>query len=85
MVTSFGNDYTISDAMITPATKVAFGDFQCNAAFSIAKPLGKTPRDIAKVMLESLDVSEVFEAPTIAGIDSQVLLLLKNRLTNIQR
>lgn len=64
---SFGQEYYNADTMITPA-KNNFGDFQCNAAFSIAKPLESTPRDIAFKIIDSLDVADIFETPTIAGM-----------------
>jgi len=64
---AFGDDYVHMDAMITPATKVAFGDFQCNVALSIAKPLLSSPRDVALKIVDSLEISDIFETPTIAG------------------
>ena len=36
--------FGIKDAMVTPATKVEFGDYQCNAAMGLAKNLGMSPR-----------------------------------------
>ena len=33
-----------SDAMVTPATKLEFGDYQCNAAMGLAKHVGLSPR-----------------------------------------
>jgi hypothetical protein len=32
------------DAMVTTATKVEFGDYQCNAAMTLAKSVGMAPR-----------------------------------------
>lgn len=64
---AFGNEYLNNDTMITPATKSTFGDFQCNAAFSIAKPLNSKPRDVAFKLVDSLEISDIFETPTIAG------------------
>jgi hypothetical protein len=67
MKKSFGEEYYNADTMITPATKANFGDFQCNAAFSIAKPLNHSTRDVATKLAACLEVEEVFETPTIAG------------------
>ena len=36
--------FSISDAMVTPATKADFGDYQCNAAMGLAKSVGMNPR-----------------------------------------
>ena len=36
--------FGISDTMVTPATKLEFGDYQCNAAMSLAKNVGMSPR-----------------------------------------
>ena len=32
------------DCMVTPATKLEFGDYQCNAAMSLARNVGLSPR-----------------------------------------
>jgi hypothetical protein len=36
--------FSIADAMVTPATKEEFGDYQCNAALGLAKAVGMNPR-----------------------------------------
>lgn len=36
--------FSIHDAMVTPATKADFGDYQVNAAMGLAKSLGMNPR-----------------------------------------
>ncbi len=33
-----------NDVMVTPATKLEFGDYQCNAAMGLAKNVGMSPR-----------------------------------------
>lgn len=53
--------------MVGPSTSPRFGDYQSNVALPLAKKLSKKPRDIAKSILEKLDVSGICEAPTIAG------------------
>jgi arginyl-tRNA synthetase len=69
MGAAFGAEYALKDAMVTSATKSAKGsDYQCNAALPLAKLLGlPSPRDAAAALLAQLDVSGVFEAPTVAG------------------
>lgn len=57
------------DAMVTPATKLEFGDYQCNAAMSLAKPLHMSPRDCATLISQKLTplLKDVMEEPEIAG------------------
>ncbi len=64
---AFGNDAAHVDPMVVPAAKPEFGDYQANVAMSLAKKLGQKPRDIATRILEQLDVTDLCEAPTIAG------------------
>jgi len=52
---------------ITPATDPRFGDYQTNVAMLLAKPLRANPRQVAQQILEKLDVTEMCEAPEIAG------------------
>ena len=55
------------DPMVRPVQDEKFGDYQCNAAMSAAKTLGKKPRDVAAAIVERLDVADMCEAPEIAG------------------
>jgi len=61
--------FGIRDAMVTPATKAEFGDYQCNAAMGLAKNLGISPRDCANEIVDGLRplIGSVFEEPEIAG------------------
>jgi arginyl-tRNA synthetase len=45
----------------------AHGDYACNLAMQLAKPLRKPPRDIAKALIAALPESEVIEKMEIAG------------------
>lgn len=58
-----------SDAMVTPATKLEFGDYQCNAAMSLARNVGLSPRDCATKIVDGLRpiIGNVLEEPEIAG------------------
>jgi len=56
-----------SAPMVVPATRPEFGDYQCNAALPLAKPLKAKPRDIAQALLERIQVDDVFEPAEIAG------------------
>lgn len=60
-------DQAGKDAMLTPATRPDFGDYQCNAAMSLSKKLKKKPRDVATELLEKLHISDICVAPTVAG------------------
>src|SRR5881227_811107 len=52
---------------LTPATDPRFGDYQTNAALVLRKQRGENPREIAEKIVGNLDVSDVCEAPVIAG------------------
>lgn len=63
------------DPKLTPATREEFGDYQCNAALALTKKLQQkaepgtkiTGRQVANAILQTLDVSDFCDAPTIAG------------------
>jgi len=61
--------FTTRDAMVTPATKPEFGDYQCNAAMSLAKSAGLNPRECATKIVDQLRplIQEYMEEPEIAG------------------
>eukprot|EP00970_Alexandrium_tamarense_P002681 scaffold376_cov199-Alexandrium_tamarense.AAC.5 len=68
---SSAKPFTIGDSMVTPATKPEFGDYQCNAAMSLAKSAGLNPRECASKIVDGLKAIEGFdtimEEPEIAG------------------
>ena len=86
---AFGNDYANTNPILVPATKPEFGDFQANMALSLAKKLGKKPRDIAQEVVNNLDVSDICEKPEIAGPGFINLRLqtpyLEEQLNSIQK
>ena len=61
--------FTTRDAMVTPATKPEFGDYQCNAAMSLAKSAGLNPRECATKIVDQLRplIQDYMEEPEIAG------------------
>jgi arginyl-tRNA synthetase len=67
MARAFGEEFGCRDAMITTATKPEFGDYQCNAALPLAKPLNCKPRDAANRLADALELDQVFLQPSIAG------------------
>src|SRR5262245_23431473 len=54
-------------AMLKPAQDARFGDYQANCAMSLAKTLGKKPPDVARAIVQHLDLGDELEAPEIAG------------------
>lgn len=54
-------------ALVKPATDSKFGDYQANAAMSLAKALGKPPRQVAQELVARLKVDDLLEPPEIAG------------------
>lgn len=61
--------FSSKDAMVTPATKTEFGDYQVNAAMGLAKSLGMSPRECASKIVEALKprIATLMEEPEIAG------------------
>ncbi len=53
---------------VSVAADPRFGDYQTNAALVLAKQHGENPRAVADRITKQLDVSDISEPPTIAGI-----------------
>ena len=62
--TAFGLDI---DPLVGPAQRADLADFQANAAMSLAKKLGKPPRDVAQLIVDKLDLSAIASEVSIAG------------------
>src|ERR1041385_696692 len=54
-------------AMIKATQDPKHGDYQANCAMSMAKALGKKPRDIAEEIVNRLDPGDLLQKPEIAG------------------
>lgn len=67
LVAAFGEELSGTDPILVAASNPKFGDFQSNVAMSLTKKLGKPPRTIAEAIVQHLDVSQICEAPSIAG------------------
>ncbi|MEO0967684.1 MAG: arginine--tRNA ligase [Cyanobacteria bacterium J06639_18] len=67
LAAAFGEDYAESDPILVPASNPKFGDYQANISLPLAKKLKQQPRAIAQQIVEKLDVSDICEAPEIAG------------------
>ncbi|HEY5653507.1 MAG TPA: arginine--tRNA ligase [Pontiella sp.] len=52
---------------VSPTNNDKFGDYQCNAAMVLAKPLRKAPRQIAQEFVDTAELPEFVEKMEIAG------------------
>jgi len=55
------------DPVLRPAGDPKFGDYQCNVAMQLAKPLRSKPRDIAQRIVDAVKLDDVAEPLEIAG------------------
>jgi arginyl-tRNA synthetase len=62
--TAFGEEYADADPLIRPSQ---FADYQANVAMSLAKRLGRPPRDVAAALVEHLMVDDVCEPVDVSG------------------
>ena len=67
LTATYGNDAQGVEAAIKATSDPKFGDYQANFAMGLAKKLGKKPRDVASEVQQNLPVSDLCEAPEIAG------------------
>ena len=62
-----GLDVALVEASVRQAGEAKHGDYQANAAMSLAKSAGKPPRAVAESLAGALAESEAFLPPEIAG------------------
>jgi arginyl-tRNA synthetase len=67
LVRAFGDAYADVDPVVRPAQHPRFGDYQANVAMGLAKRLGKNPREVARAIIERLEMAGVSDPPEIAG------------------
>ena len=67
LVAAFGAEFAEVDPLINLASNPKFGDYQCNLAMSLTKRLKQNPREIAKQIVENLNVADLCQTPEIAG------------------
>ena len=60
-------DQSGATVLIERPKQVVHGDYACNLAMQLAKPLRKSPRDIANALIAALPKSEVIEKVEVAG------------------
>jgi arginyl-tRNA synthetase len=54
-------------AMVRQAQDARHGDYQANCAMPLSKELGGNPKDVAKQIVERLDLGDMLEPPEVAG------------------
>jgi arginyl-tRNA synthetase len=57
----------LNSAEVTRSTDPRFGDYQCNLAMKLAKPLSASPREIAARILEQLPQDSLIGSAAVAG------------------
>ncbi len=60
-------DFVGATILIERPKQASHGDYACNLAMQLAKPLRKSPRDIANALITALPKSDVVEKVEIAG------------------
>lgn len=53
--------------LVRPTQDPAHGDFQINCAMPLAKRMGKSPRDVAGLLLEKIRLDDICQSAEIAG------------------
>jgi arginyl-tRNA synthetase len=54
-------------AIVIPASRIEFGDYQANGVMAVAKQLQKQPREIAEAVCERLQTGQLVERFEVAG------------------
>ncbi|MGL5864821.1 MAG: arginine--tRNA ligase [Dermatophilaceae bacterium] len=60
-------EITPGQALVRPSNPERGGDYQCNAAMSLATRLGRPSREIGETIAAAIDPAGVIEAPTVGG------------------
>lgn len=55
-----------ADTLIRPSTRAGV-DYQCNVAMSLARTVGRPPREVAEVIVSHLDSADLLDRTEIAG------------------
>ncbi len=75
---AFGDEFAAVDPVIHRSERA---DYQADVAMSLAKRLGKAPRDIAKAIVDVLDVRDLCSGVEVAGAGFINLTLASQLLT----
>ncbi|RJQ78797.1 arginine--tRNA ligase [Pseudonocardiaceae bacterium YIM PH 21723] len=60
-------EITPEQAIVRPSAPGRGADYQCNAAMSLGKQVGKSPRELAQLIVDHLDAADIVTTPEIAG------------------
>src|SRR4051794_31295159 len=61
---AYGEEYAGTDPVLRPSQ---YADVQVNAALALAKRVGASPRDVARRLLDHLDLEDVCQSVEISG------------------
>eukprot|EP00429_Kryptoperidinium_foliaceum_P009028 CAMPEP_0176015376 /NCGR_PEP_ID=MMETSP0120_2-20121206/7307_1 /TAXON_ID=160619 /ORGANISM="Kryptoperidinium foliaceum, Strain CCMP 1326" /LENGTH=698 /DNA_ID=CAMNT_0017348347 /DNA_START=170 /DNA_END=2262 /DNA_ORIENTATION=- len=77
--------FTLSDTMVTLATRPEFGDYQVNAAMGLSKSVGMNPQECARKIIEKMmpTIEDIMEEPEVAGPGFINLKFKKEYLTSV--
>ncbi|HEX7010628.1 MAG TPA: arginine--tRNA ligase [Phycisphaeraceae bacterium] len=64
---ALGPEHAQVDPQLRPAGQPQFGDYQANLAMSLAKQLGRKPRDLAQAIVDHLHGEGLIERADVAG------------------
>lgn len=56
------------DPLVATSKNPKFGDYQCNAAMSLGKLVGKPPREVAQMLVKAVDLRDIAQPLTDANI-----------------
>jgi arginyl-tRNA synthetase len=62
-----GADQAAFEKAVRPATDPKFGDYQANGCMTLAKAMGRKPRDLAQELAGAVDLAPIAGPPEIAG------------------
>jgi arginyl-tRNA synthetase len=62
-----GADRAAFEKAVRPATDSKFGDYQANGCMTLAKAMGRKPRDLAQELAGAVDLAPIAGPPKIAG------------------
>ncbi|MGX7826422.1 arginine--tRNA ligase [Actinokineospora sp. 24-640] len=66
LAATLGVRVTPAEALVRPSTRAGV-DYQCNIAMSLAKKVGKPPREVATAIVSALGSADLVESTEIAG------------------
>ena len=83
IASAFGADLAGTDPLIRRSQQAQHGDYQANVAMSLAKRLGRTPREVAAEVVDHLRIDDLCETVEIAGPGFVNLTLRPGAITTL--